>query len=141
LEDQHLFTSFERIRPAVALASRVALGAILLAHGWGKVVPRGSLYNFAHMVSHMGLPYWLGYVAAFTEFFGGMALILGLLTPLVAVGVIIEMAVAILKVHLRHGLTGPMGFELPLSILALALFLLADGPGYLAVDQALFRGR
>jgi putative oxidoreductase len=93
------------------------------------------------MVSHMGLPYWLGYVAAFTEFFGGMALILGLLTPLVALGVVIEMAVAILKVHLRHGLSGPLGFELPLSVLALALFLLADGPGYLAVDQALFRGR
>ena len=136
-----MFTSFERIRPAAALAGRVILGAVLLAHGWGKVVPRGSLYNFAHMVFHMGLPYWLGYVAAFTEFFGGMALILGLLTPLVAMGVIIEMAVAILKVHLRHGLTGPMGFELPLCVLALALFLLADGPGYLAVDQALFRGR
>jgi putative oxidoreductase len=136
-----LFTSFERIRPAAALAGRVLLGAILLAHGWGKVVPRGSLYDFAHLVSRMGLPYWLGYVAAFTEFFGGMALILGLLTPLVALAVIIEMTVAILKVHLRHGLTGPMGYEFPLSVLALALFLLADGPGYLAIDQALSRGR
>jgi putative oxidoreductase len=139
LEDDRLLTSFERFQPFAGLVGRFVLGAILLVHGWGKVVPRGSLYNFAHTVSRMGLPYWLGYVAAFTEFFGGIALILGLLTPLIALAVIIEMAVAVLKVHLRHGLTGPMGFELPLTVLALALFLLVDGPGYLAIDQALFR--
>ena len=136
-----MVTNFERIRPAVALVARLVLGAILLIHGWGKVIPRGSLYNFANTVSHLGLPYWLGYVAAFTEFFGGIALILGLLTPIAALGVAIEMAVAILKVHLKHGLIGPQGYEFPLSVLALALFLLADGPGYLALDGAFFRGR
>lgn len=135
-----MLSSFERFRPAVALVGRVVLGAIMLAHGWGKVIPHGSLYNFAHIVSHLGLPYWLGYVAAFTEFFGGIALILGLLTPLVALAVAIEMIVAILKVHLRHGLTGPQGFEFPLSVLAIALLLLAEGPGYLALDRAVFRG-
>ncbi len=134
-------SSFERFRPTAALIGRLVLGAIMLAHGWGKVIPHGSLYSFAHFVSHLGLPYWLGYVAAFTEFFGGIALILGLLTPFFALAVAIEMAVAILKVHLRHGLTGPQGFELPLSLLAIALFLLADGPGYLALDRAVFGGR
>ena len=112
----------------------------MLAHGWGKVVPRGSLYNFAHFVSHLGLPYWLGYVAAFTEFFGGIALILGLLTPIAALGIAIEMLVAVLKVHLHHGLMGGQGYEFPLSLLVLALFLLADGPGYFALDQTVFRG-
>jgi putative oxidoreductase len=113
----------------------------MLAHGWSKVIPRGSLYNFAHMVAHLGLPYWLGYVAAFTEFFGGIALILGLLTPIAALGVAIEMAVAIVKVNLRRGLTGTQGYELPLSLFALALLILADGPGYLAVARVLFRGK
>jgi putative oxidoreductase len=141
LEDQDLLTNFERIRPTVALPGRLILGAILFAHGWGKVIPRGSLYNFAHVVAHLGLPYWLGYVAAFTEFFGGAALILGLLTPIAALGVAIEMAVAIVKVHLRHGLMGPQGYEFPLALLALALLLLADGPGYLALDRAIFRRR
>lgn len=135
-----MLSNFERIRPAVALVGRVVLGAIMLAHGWSKVIPRRSLYNFAHTVAHMGLPYWLGYVAAFTEFFGGIVLILGLLIPVASVGVAIEMAVAILKVHLRHGLTGPQGYEFPLSVLAVALFLLADGPGYLALDRIVFRG-
>lgn len=135
-----MFTRLERVRPVVALIGRVVLGVIMLAHGWSKVIPRGSLYSFAHTVAHMGLPYWLGYVAAFTEFFGGIALIIGLLTPIAAAGVAIDMAVAILKVHLGNGLTGPHGFEFPLSLLALALLLLADGPGYLAIDRALFRG-
>ena len=136
-----MLTSFERMRSAISLLGRLILGAILFVHGWGKVIPRGSLYNFAHTVAHMGLPYWLGYVAAFTEFFGGATLILGLLTPIAALGVAIEMVVAIVKVHLRHGLTGPQSCEFPLTVLAVALFLLADGPGYLAVDRALFRGR
>lgn len=132
-------SNFERIRPSIALVGRLVLGSIMVAHGWGKVIPRGSLYNFAHFVSHLGLPYWLGYVAAFTEFFGGIALILGLLTPAVALAVAIEMLVAILKVHFRHGLMGPQGYEFPLGLLALSLFLLADGPGYLALDRAVFR--
>jgi len=129
------------MRPFTALVGRVVLGAIMMAHGWGKVIPRGSLYNFAHTVAHLGLPYWLGYVAAFTEFFGGIALILGLLTPIAALGIAIEMAVAIMKVDLRHRLTGPQGYEFPLSLLALALMILADGPGYLAVDRLLLRGK
>ncbi len=136
-----MVTKFERLRPVAPLIGRLVVGAIMLAHGWMKVIPRGSLYNFAHFVAHLGLPYWLGYVAAFTEFFGGIALILGLLTPLAAIGVAIDMAVAIVKVHLHRGLTGSGGFEFPLSVLALALLLLADGPGYLALDHALFRGQ
>lgn len=135
-----MITKIERMRPFAALVGRVVLGAVMLAHGWGKVIPRGSLYNFAHTVAHMGLPYWLGYVAAFTEFFGGIALILGLLTPVAALGVAIDMAVAIVKVHLHHGLTGPGGFEYPLSLFALSLLILADGAGYLSLDSLLFRG-
>jgi putative oxidoreductase len=134
-------TNFERLRPAASLIGRLVLGSVMLAHGWMKVVPRGSLYSFAHAVARMGMPYWLGYVAAFTEFFGGIVLILGVLTSIAAIGVAIDMSVAILKVHLHHGLTRPGGFEFPLSLLALALLLLADGPGYLALDRALFRGK
>jgi putative oxidoreductase len=129
----------ERLRLAAAIIARLTLGSIMLAHGWNKVIPHGSLYAFAHTIAKMGLPYWLGYVAAFTEFFGGIALIVGVLTPIAAAGIAIDMAVAILKVHLHHGLTGSSGFEFPLALFALALVLLADGPGYLAVDRVVFR--
>jgi putative oxidoreductase len=130
-----MFAWLDRFRPLGVLIARIVLGVIMLVHGWHKIFPRGSLYNFAQTVAHMGLPYWLGYVAAFTEFFGGLLLIFGLLIPIVALGVAIDMAVAILKVHLHHGLTGPMGYEFPLSLFALALLILASGSGHLAIDS------
>jgi putative oxidoreductase len=137
-----LVTKIEALRPFAALAGRLTLGAIMFAHGWEKVIPHGALYGFAHFVAHdLGLPYWLGYVSAFTEFFGGIALILGFLTPLVAIGTAINMCVAIVGVHLHHGLTGPKGFEFPLSLLVLSLMILADGAGWLSLDRILFRGR
>jgi putative oxidoreductase len=134
-----MFAWLDRFRPLGVLIARVVLGVIMLVHGWHKIFPRGSLYNFAHMVNHMGMPYWLGYVAAFTEFFGGILLILGLLVPIAALGVAIDMAVAILAVHLHHGLTGSGGFEYPLSLFALALLVLFSGSGHLAVDSRLSR--
>jgi putative oxidoreductase len=136
-----MFSSFERIRPLSALVARLVLGIIMAVHGSQKIFPRGALYQFAQFVAHLGLPYWLGYVAAFTELFGGAFLILGLLVHLAALGVAIDMAVAIIKVHLHHGLTGPGGYEFPLACFALAVVLMGTGPGYIAADGYVFRGR
>lgn len=132
-----MFTWLDHLRPLGVLIARLALGAILLVHGWHKIFPRGSLYSFTQTVGHLGLPAWLGYVAAFTEFFGGALLILGLLVPIAAFGAAIDMAVAILKVHLRHGLTGPQGYEFPLALFALAFLLIFSGPGHLAAGTYL----
>jgi putative oxidoreductase len=135
-----MFTWLDRFRPLGVLIARIVLGAVMLVHGWHKIFPRGSLYNFTQTVAHLGLPYWLGYVAAFTEFFGGALLILGLLVPVAALGVAIDMAVAVLKVHLHHGFSAPQGFEYPLSLFALALMILCSGSGHLAVDSRLGTG-
>jgi putative oxidoreductase len=136
-----MFTWLERFRPFAILIARLVLGAILLVHGWQKIFPRGSLYGFTQFVGHLGMPPWLGYVTAFTEFFGGALLILGLLVPIAALGAAIDMAVAVLKVHLHHGLTGPQGFELPLALFALALVILFSGSGHLAADRYFGIGR
>ncbi|MBW4043566.1 DoxX family protein [Acidipila rosea] len=133
-----MFSWLDRLRPFAVLLTRLTLGAIMIIHGAHKIFPHGALYSFTGMVGHMGLPSWLGYVAAFTEFFGGCLLVLGFLVPLAAAGLALDMAVAILKVHLRHGLTGPQGFEFPLTIFALCVLLLASGSGLLAVDDAVF---
>ncbi len=130
-----MFTWLERFQPLGVLAARIILGAIMLVHGAHKIFPRGSLYNFTQMVGHLGLPSWMGYLSAFTEFFGGALLILGLLVPVAALGITINMTVAVLKVHLHHGFIGPQGFEFPLSLFALAFLILFSGPGYLAVDS------
>lgn len=132
-------SSIQRLQPAASLVARLVLGSIMIAHGSQKIFPHGALYNFAHFVSHLGLPYWMGYVAAFTEFFGGVLLVAGFLTIFASFGVLIDMAVAILKVHLHHGLVGNGGFEFPLALLALSFVLIATGPGYLAVDHRVFR--
>ena len=136
-----MFSSFERIRPLSALVARLVLGVIMIVHGSEKIFHRGALYQFTLFVGHLGLPPWLGYVAAFTEFFGGALLILGLLVHLAALGVAIDMAVAIIKVHLHHGLTGPGGFEFPLACFALAVVLMGTGAGYIAADGYVFRSR
>ncbi len=136
-----MFSSFERIRPLAALVARLVLGAIMVVHGAQKIFHSGALYQFTQNVAHLGLPSWLGYVAAFTEFFGGAFLILGLLVHLAALGIAIDMAVAIIKVHLHHGLTGQGGYEFPLACFALAVVLIGTGPGYIAADGYVFRGR
>ncbi|AXC13406.1 Membrane protein, distant similarity to thiosulfate:quinone oxidoreductase DoxD [Acidisarcina polymorpha] len=139
-----MFTWLDRLQPFGALVLRLVLGVIMVAHGYTKIIPKGALYSFTQNVAHLGMPMWLGYVAAFTEFFGGMLLILGLLTRLAALGAAIDMGVAIVKVHLHGGLTGhgnAPGFEYPLALFAIALMVVFTGGGLLAIDQAIGRGK
>ncbi|HTZ57147.1 MAG TPA: DoxX family protein [Acidobacteriaceae bacterium] len=124
-----------------SLIMRVVVGVIMVAHGYTKVIPSGSLYTFAHTVTRMHLPVWLGYVSAFTEFFGGMLLVVGLLTRLAAFMVAIDMSVAIIKVHLHGGLLGQNSFALPLTIFASSLMLVFTGCGWLGLDDFLGRTR
>ena len=120
---------------------RLVLGAIIVAHGYQKVIPHGALYGFTHMVGRLGMPAWLGYVSAFTEFFGGMLLIVGLFTRIAAFLVVIDMAVAIDKVHLHHGILAGNGYAFPLACLALGLMLVFTGGGALALDDLMGKGR
>jgi putative oxidoreductase len=138
-EEDCLFAWLNRFQPLGSLELRLLVGAIMISHGYQKVVPSGALHNFIRMVTHMGLPAALGYAAAFTEFFGGMLILVGLLTRVVSLLVIADMAVAILKVHLRNGLSGRGGFEFPLAVLSMALMLFLTGPGYLAIDDLIGR--
>lgn len=136
-----LTTKLDSFRPFSSLAARLALGAIMIAHGAMKVLPHGAMAHFCWFVTQLGFPYWMGYVAAYTEFLGGIALVLGILTPVAAIGIAVDMGVALVKVHLHRGLTGSSGLEFPLSLFTLSLVLLADGPGLLSVDSVAFRNR
>jgi putative oxidoreductase len=130
-----LFAWLDRFQRCGATLMRVVLGAIMTTYGYHKVIPHGALDNFIHFVRHLGLPAWLGYVAAFTEFFGGMLLIVGLLTRLVAFLVVIDLAVAIYKVNWHSGPMGNNSFFFPLACLAIALMLVFTGSGCLALDD------
>ena len=132
---------FDRLQPLALLVMRVALGAIMTAHGSHKVF--GGLHNFAHAVGSMGIPSWLGYVSAFTEFLGGLLLIIGFFTRPAAFAICINLCVAIWKVHLHNGLLGSgdrPGFEFPLAAATLAFALIFFGAGPISIDHVLRGG-
>jgi putative oxidoreductase len=135
-----MFSWLNRFEGLGSLFMRLVLGVIMVAHGYTKIIPSGALYTFSHTVAHMQLPVWLGYVSAFTEFFGGMLLIVGLLTRVAAFMTAIDMAVAIIKVHLHGGLLGSNSFAFPLALFAISLMLVFTGCGWLGLDDFVGRG-
>ncbi|HLH07640.1 MAG TPA: DoxX family protein [Terriglobales bacterium] len=127
----------DRVQPLAFFILRFVLGIIMLVHGYHKVF--GGLHHHAQFVASMGMPAWLGYVSAFTEFLGGIALIAGVLTRFAAFAVCIDMCVAIAKVHWSHGLTGQGGYEFPLSLAAISFALIFTGAGPISVDWLMGR--
>jgi putative oxidoreductase len=131
----------DRLQPIALLLMRLTLGAIMVAHGYHKVF--GGLPHFAHAVGEMGIPSWLGYVSAFTEFLGGLLILAGFFTRPAAFALCIDLVVAIWKVHLHNGLTGSPdrpGYEFPLAAATLAVALIFFGGGPIGFDHVLRGG-
>ena len=123
----------DRLQPLALLVLRLVLGIIMIAHGYSKVF--GGFSHVHDMVQHLGFPGWMAYLLAGTEFFGGILMIAGLLTRFVAVAMLIDMSVAIWKIHWHNGLKGPGGFEFPMSVAAIAFALIFFGAGPIALDS------
>ena len=136
-----LFRSPTRRQIDTALAVlRVVLGVTFILHGGQKLF----VYGFDGVTGafgQMGIPApgFFGPFVAFVEFFGGIAITLGLLTRLAALGVGATMVVAILTVHLKQGFFNPGGVEFPLSLLASAIALVVAGAGAYSVDAVIGR--
>ena len=131
----------DRLQPLALLVMRLALGFIMVVHGYHKVF--GGLHHNAQMVAGLGLPGWLGYVSAFTEFLGGLLILAGFFTRCAAFAVFINLAVAIWKVHLHNGVIGSSdhpGYEAALAAAALAFALIFFGGGPIALDHVLRGG-
>ena len=86
------------------------------------------------MVGSLGLPRWMAYLSAGTEFFGGIAIVLGFFTRFFSLAALIEMAIVIWKVHFKNGLTGNGGYEFPLALAAIAFALLCFDGGPWGAD-------
>jgi putative oxidoreductase len=113
----------------------------MVIHGWPKVIPPGGIHGghalvaidrYVHYIAGLGLPPWLAYVSAFTEFVGGMCLIAGLFTRFFSFLVAINMVVAIVLVCMH---TGYFSSEYPIALVAVALMLVFAGPGKAALDR------
>ena len=128
----------DRLQPLALLVLRLVIGAIMIAHGYSKVF--GGFSHVHDMVQHIGFPSWTAYLLAATEFFGGILIIAGLFTRFVALAMLIDMSVAIWKIHWPKGLKGPGGYEFPLCLAAIAFSLIFFGAGPIALDAFVGRG-
>src|SRR5579883_1706716 len=91
-----IYPEFLHGRAALGLLIlRFVFGSAFILHGSGKIV-----HAFQWMGDAAPVPGFLQALAALSEFGGGIAIILGLLTPLAALGLLITMSVALLMVHI-----------------------------------------
>jgi len=120
------------------LLMRIVGGAAFMIHGWGKIQN-----PFGWMGAEASVPGFLQALAALSEFGGGLAWILGLLTPLACLGIASTMAVA----AYMHAFTwgdpfvakgGGGSYELALVYFCVAALLFALGPGRLSLDRVIF---
>lgn len=124
------------------LLLRVVIGALFIGHGTQKLFgwfggggPDGTGAFFESIGFRPGRPSAL--MAGAAEAGGGLLLLLGLLTPVGAAGIIGVMTVAGIAVHLRNGVFNANGgYELNLVFVAVAV-LLATVPGDYSLDAAL----
>lgn len=120
---------------------RVAVGGLMMVHGYMKLADiSGTIANFTSL--GIPAPELSAYLAILGEFFGGLGLALGALTPLAALGPVLVMAGAIYFVHRDNGpLAMNGGWELPLTFLLVSVYFMAHGPGPISVDAAVTRHR
>jgi putative oxidoreductase len=116
---------------------RLAVATIFIRHGAQKLF----VFGFAGVTgafTHMGVPFpgFTGPFIGVLEFFGGIALALGLLTRLFALGFVFDMLVAILLVKLKGGFSG---YELEFLLCGSSLALFLTGGSRFSVDALLGR--
>lgn len=127
-----------------ALALRIPVGVIFLAHGAQKLFGWFGGYGLegtGQFMASIGLEpgYAMALLAGSAEFFGGLALILGLFVRPAALALAVTMVVAIFAVHFENGLfMSNNGYEFALALFAGSLSLFFSGGGSFALDRTLY---
>lgn len=127
------------------LALRIPAGIIFMAHGSQKLFGwfgGNGLEGTGQWLASIGIEpgYLMALLIGSAEFFGGLALLLGLLVRPAAAVLAIAMLVAILTVHIGNGLfMSNNGYEFALSLLAISLSLAISGAGGVSLDRSLAR--
>lgn len=133
--------SFSNFQATVLLILRLIVGIAFILHGWGKIQS-----PFSWMPPEAGVPGILQFLAALSEFGGGIALILGLLTRFASLGLAFTMLGATLVHAVIKGdpfvnMTGGGSYEPALGYLGMSLLFIAMGPGKFALDKMIFGER
>lgn len=125
------------------LALRIPVGIIFIAHGAQKLFAWFGGYGLSgtgQWMDSIGLSpgYLMALLAGGAEFFGGLALLLGLLVRPAAAALAFAMLVAIFAVHAGNGLfMSNNGYEFGLALLAASLSLVFSGAGRASLDRVL----
>jgi len=127
----------EKLKPLSLLGLRLALGVIFFYHGYEKLVEGPADVRAAFVP--LGLPPFSFYVLGTLELFGGILLVLGLLTRVAALLLAMEMGLVLARVDVpRGGIYAVRNYELTLALCAGAFALVATGAGLLSIDAATF---
>ncbi|MCC2634881.1 MAG: DoxD-like family protein [Ramlibacter sp.] len=127
------------------LALRIPVGIIFAAHGAQKLFGWFGGYGLegtGQWMASIGLApgYLMALLAGSAEFFGGLALVAGLLVRPAAAALAFAMVVAIFSAHIDKGLfMANNGYEFALALLAITVALVVSGAGRASLDQALAR--
>jgi putative oxidoreductase len=133
-----LFASDPRHQRLGLALLRIVIGIVFTMHGYQKFFVYGIPGTTAAFTTmHIPMPALAAPFIAAVELLGGLALIVGLLTRLAALGIALDMVGAILMVHISGGFFLPSGFEYALTLLAGAVALVLGGPGALSIDDAI----
>ena len=144
-------TAPSTLAQSTLLILRLFMGICFIRHGWPKL---RNLNTWAQMLQ---TPAWLCFLSAGSMWAGGIALLVGLFTPLAAFGILVSMAYAMV-LELRSGFpfiapdpylipdgdyAGPMGVGEPPSwekaamYVVMCLVLIGCGGGLLSLDNLL----
>jgi putative oxidoreductase len=125
------------------LALRIPIGIIFMAHGAQKLFAWFGGYGLegtGKWMASIGLEpgYLMALMAGGAEFFGGLALVIGLLVRPAGVALAFAMLIAIFGVHIGNGLfMSKNGYEFALALLAASVSLAISGAGSLSIDRIL----
>jgi len=125
------------------LLIRLMLGVVFMFHGGQKLFGWFGGGGMAKMVEFLGsmnvpAPNVSAALAAGTEFFGGLLVLVGLLTRLAAIPMVFNMVVAVLLVHRQAFSAQNNGMEYPLTLAVVLAGLGLIGPGRLSLDGLFF---
>ncbi|MGQ5524959.1 DoxX family protein [Chitinimonas sp. PSY-7] len=120
--------------PYAALALRLALGTMFLAHGLTKVLVF-TLAGTAEFFASLGIPGWVAYPVVFAEIGGGVLLILGVYSRWVAVSLMpVLLGASLAHFHNGWSFSNPNGgWEYPVFLFVIALVITLLGDGALAL--------
>ena len=115
---------------------RCGLATVFIYHGYPKLF--GSTGRFVEAFQTLGLPAYFVYIAGAIEFFGGVALALGLFTRVAGLLLLFDMAAAMWKYNLNEGIYAVREYELPLILGLASLAISATGGGQFTLDRLIF---